>query len=52
MGIYVGYGLFTDHFFRKNDIITAYFGKKADKRLTDELYRLEVTGEIIDIAPT
>ena len=52
IGTDAGYGLFADRFFKKNDIVTVYVGKKAGTKPTDETRRLEISGRVIDVQPT
>ena len=43
--------LYADRFFKKDDIITIYVGKTATNLNTDDSYRLDIPGNLIDVEP-
>ena len=47
-----GYGLYTALFFRTDDTITIYVGKKANNQNTDDSRRLDISRNLIDFQPS
>ena len=47
-----GYGLYAARFFKKDDTITIYVGKKANNQNTDDSRRLDISGNLIDVQPS